>query len=190
MVACPSGATVSLMTRRWIWSVVCRSFRLAHDRVGIAMLCSGPADATDLATHIDPAFVTKVDNVCSTANAMYTKALGTTPPFPTFNPAKPDPADFEEGRHLSAKGGSHRPRAVTGLRQLGQPSTGRRAWAEMRMDVAQFEALTIDQEKSALAVQPGAFARQNTQIGEVATKLAKTALASGFPSGTPCSTTF
>jgi hypothetical protein len=134
--------------------------------------------------------VAKVNNVCVTANAMYTKTLGTTPPFPTFNPAKPDPGLLKKVGTYLQKAGPIDTAVITGLRQLGQPSTGRRAWAEMRADVAQFEALTIDQERSALAVEPGAFARQNKQLGEVATKLAKTALASGFQSGTPCSKTF
>jgi hypothetical protein len=151
---------------------------------------SGPAEATNLAVHIDPAFVTKVNNVCTAANAMYTKVLGTAPPFPTFNPAKPDPGLLKKVGTYLEKAVPIDTQVITGLRQLGQPSTGRKAWAEIRSEVAQFEALTIDQEKSALAIKPAAFARQNKQLGTVATKLAKTALASGFPSGTPCSKTF
>jgi hypothetical protein len=121
---------------------------------------------------------------------LYTKVLGTTPPFPTFNPAKPNPKLLKQVGAYLEKAVPIDKGVLTGLRQLGQPTTGRHAWVEISDDVAQFEALTIEQEKAALAVKPAAFASGNKELGVVAAKLATTALASGFRAATPCAKTF
>ena len=144
---------------------------------------------TATTSHLDEAFVGRVDSWCAVTLQRYQAVQGTFP-LPGFDPLHPDPAQLPQVGRFFARGSAVRDSIPAQLRALGEPATGAAAWNGLRDDLIQSTDLADTQITAASAANGPAFAAAAAQVRDLSGKIHGAGLQLGFPTDSPCADLF
>jgi hypothetical protein len=156
---------------------------------GAAGAGAGHARTAATTSHLDQAFIGKVDRWCAITVQRYQTVQGTFP-LPSFDPLHPDPAQLPQVGRFFARGATVRDRIPAQLQALGEPATGAAAWNGLRDDLIQSTDLADTQITAASAANAPAFAAAAAQVRDLSDKIHATGLQLGFPTDTSCADLF
>jgi len=165
----------------WLASALAFALILTFD---VGPVVAGPG------SKLDPPFIAKANTVCKSVSASFRQVLGKTFPYPNFNPEKPDPVTLRlVGAHFHKALSIYK--AVPGeLKALGEPTTGRQLWLELRGLADEDETLAIEQQADALAGNAKAFVANVNAVNKLQSKIDSTGAAAGFAASSACASTF
>jgi len=148
------------------------------------------ASAPGSTGRISPGFVAKTDRLCAAIDASFARVLGSKFPYPKFNAEKPDrPTLMLVGQYF-ARALPIRGRIPGQLLALGEPASGRAAWAAIRSLAFEQNAVALDQISAALAGNAKAFVATVHRYEQLHGLIGGKGVAAGFPKTTACGDVF
>jgi hypothetical protein len=139
---------------------------------------------------IEPAFIAKVNALCTTINdQVHAAGIGTFP-YQTFDPQHPDTATLPLVGAYFARGLLIRRAIPADLAALGEPRTAQAQWDSLRNLALQLNQTAIEQVAAAKAGDKKAFVATVNRVNGLHDRISSKALEDGFAKSSPCGDTF
>jgi hypothetical protein len=152
-----------------------------------ASIANAPASLASFShvAQIDQLFITRVNRVCTLANADTQAAHGTFP-FDDFDPLHPDSATLPKVGAFFARSQSITDRVPGQLERLGKPLAGTKTWRYLLWLAKRSRRIEDRQIKAALAGDIPGFVATVRQQQANSTSIKNLALMAGFRKSSPC----
>jgi hypothetical protein len=153
---------------------------------GSASACgSGASSAT-----MNPAFVHRLNHVCTADYAVMINTSKTPFPYPGFKPDDPQPDQLPKVGKFFAPNVAVWQRLPRQLGALGEPPTHTAAWDDLRQLEASEDATGIRQVHAALSGDAPTFTATYHEAHAIYLKIVAAAKKAGLPASSPCQKVF